>query len=32
MFEKGMEWSGGWDGNVSKYQEIVKVSKEVLLN
>ena len=32
MFEKGIEWSGGWDGNVSKYQEIVKVSKEVLLN
>jgi len=32
MFEKGIEWSGGWDGNVSKYQEFVNVSKEVLLN
>lgn len=32
MFEKGIEWSGGWDGNVSRFNEFVKVSKEVLLN
>jgi len=32
MFEKSIEWGGGWDGNVSKYKEFIKVSKEVLLN